>query len=141
MRNIVFIFIIAMMLLIISCSKTEVKRVTEESVIATEAFSVLDEIKDAYVRRDIKSIEKRSTKDGFKKIIGSMKTFDSVELSFSPVLVEIENERVSVNVSWKGAWRKEDRITEERGMAVFVLKERPLRVDNILRANPFVYPD
>lgn len=141
MRIIVFFSLIVMILFISSCGKKEVKKVTEESVIATEAFSVLEEIKEAYTKRDIKSIEKRSTKDGFKKIVGSMKTFDSVELTFSPVLVEIENERVSVNVSWKGIWKKDNKMTEERGMAVFILRDRPLKIDDVLRANPFIYPN
>lgn len=141
MRNIVLFPLIVMILFISSCGKTEVKKVTEESIIATEAFSVLEEVKEAYTKKDIKSIEKRSTKDGFKKIFGSMKTFDSVELTFSPVLVEIENERVSVNVSWKGTWKKDNKMTEERGMAVFILKDRPLKIDDVLRANPFIYPD
>jgi hypothetical protein len=141
MRNFIPFFLIVIALFIFSCGKTEVKKISEESIIATEAFSTLERIKEAYTNRDIRSIEKFSTKDGFKKIVGSMKTFDSVELTLNPVLVEIENERVSVNVSWKGTWKKEGKTIEERGMAVFILKDRPLKVDDILRSNPFIYPN
>ncbi|MBI3592049.1 MAG: hypothetical protein HY099_00935 [Nitrospirae bacterium] len=135
------ILMLIMFVFIASCGKKEVKKVSEDSKIATESFGVIEAIKEAYVKKDVLAIEKNATKEGFRAISGVVKSFDSAELTFSPVLVEIEDGAVHLNVSWKGIWKREGKTTEERGMAIFALKGRPLKVDNILRANPFRYPE
>lgn len=126
----------------VSCGKTAVKRVSEDSKIAAETFRVVNALKDAYVRKDLRGIEENTTNEGLKAVTGVLKTFDSAELTFNPVLVEIDDGgNVSVNVSWRGVWKNDGKTTEERGMAVFVLKDMPLKVDAILRLNPFRYPE
>jgi len=126
----------------ISCGgKKEVKVVTEDSKIATEAIILIQTLKEAYVKRDLKTIKQNTTKDGFRMISGNMKMFDSVELAFNPVLVEIKDDVVRVNISWRGTWKQAGKSIHERGMGVFTLKGSPLRVDNILMANPFVHPE
>lgn len=138
--SIILIFAFCILIFVASCGKKEVKKASEDSKIATEAFALVEAIRDAYIKKDLKALEKNTTKEGFRTISSSIKTFDSVELTFTPVWVEIEDNVVHLNESWKGRWKKSGRITEERGMAVFVLKGNPLKVDNILRANPFKYP-
>lgn len=134
------VYAIILFVFVASCGKGEVKKVSEDSKTATEAFSLAEKIREAYAKKDMATIEKNSTREGFRTIISVLKTFDSVDLTFSPVWVEIEDNVVHLNISWKGIWQKEGKTTEERGMAVFVLKGRPLKVDNILRSNPFRYP-
>jgi hypothetical protein len=135
-----FVYAIIVFVFVASCGKGEVKKVSEDSKMATEAFSLAEKIREAYAKKDLSTIEKNSTREGFRTISSAFKTFDSVDLTFSPVWVEIEDNVMHLNISWKGTWQKEGKTTEERGMAVFVLKGRPLKVDNILRANPFRYP-
>jgi hypothetical protein len=127
--------------LIVSCGKKEVKPVSRDSKTATEAFAVINKIKDAYLKNDLAAIQSNTTPDGFRTIKSSIHAFDSAELSFTPVFVEIEADKVTVNVSWKGSWTKGSSTYNERGMAVFVLKGAPLKVDGIIRATPFRYPD
>ncbi len=133
--------VLVMAVLVVSCGKKEIKRVSEDSKTATETFAIADEIKDAYLKRDLFDIEKNTTRDGFKQIASVIKSFDSAQLTFSPVLVEIDGGNVSLYVSWKGAWVKDAKTTEDRGMAVFIFKGVPLKVDAILRGNPFKYPE
>jgi len=125
----------------VSCGKAAVKKVSEDSKIATETFAVVDDIKEAYIRKDISGLEKDTTSEGLRAITGVMKTFDSAELNFSPIFVEIDGGNVDLNVSWKGVWKSGEKTTEERGMAVFVFKGMPLKLDAILRGNPFKYPE
>ena len=139
MKKLVLSFLVLVFL--VSCGKSEVKQVTEDSKTAKEAFTLINAIKDAYVKRDLKSIEGLTTRDGYRTVLGAMKNFDSAELTFNPAFVEIDGEMVNVNISWKGVWKKDRRTIDERGMAIFILKERPLKVHNILRANPFRYPE
>ena len=139
MKKLILSFLVLFFL--VSCGKSEVKQVTEDSKTAKEAFALIGAIKDAYVKRDMKSIEGLTTRDGYRTVLGAMKNFDSAELTFNPAFVEIDGETVNVNISWKGVWKKDRRTIDERGMAIFILKERPLKVHNILRANPFRYPE
>lgn len=125
---------------VVSCGKREVKVATEDSKIATEAISIIHAVKEAYVKRDLRAIEMNTTKDGFRTISGNMKMFDSAELTFNPVLIEIKDDMVRVNISWRGTWKQAGKTIQERGMGVFVLKGSPLRVDRILMSNPFVHP-
>ncbi len=137
----ILIVMLMMMVFVASCGKGEIKKVSEDSIIATEAFAVAEKIRDAYIKRDLQSIEKNTTKDGFRIISSAIKNFDSVDLTFNPVWVEIAGDIVNLNISWKGIWQKAGKTFEERGMAVFVLKGRPLKVENILRSNPLKHPE
>lgn len=141
MKRLVLVMLI-LPLLVASCGgKKETKRVSEDSRIATEAFEVAETLRDAYVRKDVAALENTTTKEGFPAVSRGLRNFDSAELTFAPVYVEIVEGAVNLNVSWRGVWKKGGAATEERGMAVFVLKGRPLKVDAVLRANPFRYPE
>ncbi len=130
------------LLSLISCSgKKEVKRVSEESKIAREAIALTETVKNAYTKKDIETIEKNSTKDGFRAISSAMKGFDSVELTFNPVFSELKENAVYLNIAWQGIWKKGSKTIEERGMAVFIMKGSPLKVDSILSSNPFRHPE
>ncbi|MGO9614365.1 MAG: hypothetical protein ACLPX5_15220 [Dissulfurispiraceae bacterium] len=129
-----------LLLLIASCGKKEVKKQSEDSKLAMQAFEVVEAIREAYVNKSLRTLESNTTKEGYRTMLSSMKDFDSVEMNFNPVLMEIEGDDVSINISWRGKWHKGEKISEERGMGVFLLKGKPLKLDNILRGNPFIYP-
>jgi hypothetical protein len=128
-------------LLLLSCGKKEVKPVSPESKITQEAFGLAETIRNAYIKNDRETLERNSTNDGYRELIGAIKSFDSAELTFIPTWVEIEDSVVSVNVSWKGTWIAGGKRTEDRGLAVFVLEGRPLKLSQVLRANPFRQPE
>lgn len=135
-------FILISLLSLISCSaKKEIKRVSEEAKIAKEAIALSETIKNAYTKKDFETLEKNSTKDGFRAISSVIKGFDSVELTFNPVFSEIKENTVYLNIAWQGIWKKAGKPYEERGMAVFIMKGSPLKVDNILSSNPFRHPE
>ncbi len=131
-----------MLFLLASCGgKKEVKKETEESKTAKEAFAVVELIKDAYMKKDINTIQKHTSNEGLKTITKDIGKFDSVKFTFKPVWVDIGTDKVTLNVSWQGIWEKGTSKIDERGMAVFILKEKPLKVDKILRSNPFELPE
>lgn len=140
--NLVFVScMLISLMIIVSCGKKEVKVVSEDSKIATEAFALAKAIKEAYVKRDMVAIKGNATKDGYRTVFGEIKDFDSAELTFNPVWVEIKGNVVHLSISWKGTWQKDGKTIDDMGMAVFVLKGRPLKVDNVLRTNPFRFPE
>lgn len=121
--------------------KKEVKQVSMESKIAQEAVSVMESIRELYVKKSLPPIVERATQEAYKEIIDSIKHFDSAELTFTPRYVEIDQTKVYLNIAWKGTWSIGKETFRERGMAVFLLEGRPLRLSKILRGNPFKYPE
>ncbi|HMK56317.1 MAG TPA: hypothetical protein VK448_06760 [Dissulfurispiraceae bacterium] len=134
---------LALILLVfaVACGKKEVKKVSSDSRLTTEAFEVADKIKDAYLKNDRTAMERYTTRDGYVSISNARKNFDSAELTFTPMLVEIYGDTVHVYISWNGTWKKSGRTYEDRGLADFVMKEKPLKLDEILRENPFSRPE
>lgn len=140
MKKITLLLLVSVLLL--SCGgKKEVKQVTQESKTATEAFGVAETIKNAFVKKDLATIQRNTTEAGFKNITAGKQVFDSVDIILTPRWVEIEGEQILVNISWKSIWTLSGRKTDERGMAVFVMEGNPLKVTKILRANPFILQD
>ena len=126
---------------LISCGKKEVKPASPESKITQEAFSLIETIRNAYINNDRETLERSSTKDGYRELIGAIKNFDKSELAFTPTWVAIKDSVVSVNVSWKGTWISGGKRTEDRGLAVFVLEGSPLKLTQVQRDNPFRQPE
>ncbi len=137
---------IALVLLVccvaVACGgKKEVKQVSPESKTTTEAFALAETIRTAFINKDTATLQKSSTETGLRDITANTKSFDKVELSFTPRWVEIEASQLTVNIAWKSTWVRSGQRSDERGMAVFVMEGTPLRVSKILRANPFVFPE
>lgn len=131
------ILLLLVTLLIFSCSKKEVKKESLEGRTAKEAISVVDSLRTAYVKKDRIEIEKLTTAQGLKTVLQNIGNFDSIDLTFTPVWIEIETNKITVNVSWKAKWIVSNKFYEDRGMAIFELKGQPLKVDKVMRANPF----
>lgn len=129
------------LLFLSSCGKKEIKPISEESKIAQEAFKLADVIKGAYIKNDRVTIQKNSTKDGYKELIGIMKSFDDAELTFTPRKVEIEDSTVYLSLTWNGIWMVRGKRIEERGLAIFVMEGRPLKLSRVIRENPFWQPE
>jgi hypothetical protein len=135
------IFMLVLLFFPVACGKKEVKPVTQESKTAQEAFELAEAIKKAYEEKDKSALEENTTADGYRELIGAIKSFDRAELAFTPTWVEIKDSSVSLNISWKGAWTVRGTVTNESGLAVFVLEGSPLKLSKILRENPFRQPE
>ncbi|OGW58189.1 MAG: hypothetical protein A2Z09_00870 [Nitrospirae bacterium RBG_16_43_8] len=140
MKKALILLLIAVFSLL-SCGGKEVKKVTDESKTAQEAIALAEGIKEAYLKRDLSAIEKGTTKEGYRELLGAIKSFDKAELTFSSKWVEIEETSVSVRIAWSGEWVVGGQTTEERGAALFIFEGRPLKLSRILRANPFRQPE
>jgi hypothetical protein len=123
-----------------SCGKKEVKLASQESKTAEESFALAEKIRDAFIKNDRDMIQKNTTESGYKDVTANKKSYESVELAFTPRWVEIEKDKVMLNVTWKGIWTSGEKKTEDRGMAVFVMEGKPLKLSGILRTNPFTFP-
>ncbi len=121
--------------------KKEVKRESQESKTAQEAFAIAEALRAAYVQKDYSAIADKCTKEAYKEIIDSIRHFDSVELEFTPRWVEIDKTKVLLNESWKGTWVVGRDTVRERGMVVLQMDGRPLKLTKIVRGSPFRYPE
>ena len=130
-----------LLVFVIACGKKEVKKASPDSALSIEAFAVAENLRKAYVRNDRELLEKNTSKLGYISIAAARKNFDSAELTFTPALVELYGDSVHLYVSWNGVWKRGDDTIEDRGLAVFVMKEKPLKLDEILRSSPFNKPE
>ncbi len=136
------ILILIASLILISCGGSkEVRKVSEESKIAQEAFELAEILRNAYEKKDMKELEENSTSNGYRELLTVMKKFDKASLVFTPTWVEIHETKVLLSVSWKGIWTIKGKDSEERGLAVFVFQGKPLKLEQIQRENPFRQPE
>jgi hypothetical protein len=126
--------------LLVSCGKKEVKQVSQDSMITLEAFALAETVKNAFVVKDDITLKKSSSEEGYRDIRANTRMYDRVEFTLTPRWVEIENNKLEVNIAWKSVWVVAGKSTEERGMAVFVMDGVPLKITKIHRGNPFVFP-
>ncbi|ACI21741.1 MULTISPECIES: lipoprotein [Thermodesulfovibrio] len=139
MRKIIIVMIV---LLLFSCGgKKQVKQPSPEYSYTTQAFKVVDEIRQSYQNKDNSGIRKNCSESAYREIIASIRPFDKAEVEFTPVLAEMEKDGYRLYVSWNGKWSYLGNETEERGLAIFLIKGNPPRVEKIVRGNPFRYPD
>ena len=123
-----------------ACDSKEVKPVSTESKTALESFSVVEAVRQAFIKNDKDGVLSHATEAGLKSIMVNNKAYSSVKLSFTPRWVEIEEGKVTLNVSWESTWTLGDKTLEDRGMAVFTLDGAPLKISKVEGANPFVMP-
>src|SRR5512135_805704 len=128
-------------LLLFACGKKEVKPPSSESKTSLEAFALAQTIENAFLKKDKETIRLNSTPDGYQDIMANTKPYDSVEIAFTPRWVEIDDAKVTLNVSWKSTWSAAGKKVEDRGMAIFLMEGRPLKLSKIIRGNPFVFPE
>jgi hypothetical protein len=133
------VLFIAALFAFVACS--EAKKVTQDSITAKEAFAVAEEIREAYLNRDRAAIETNCTTNGYRDMVGAIKNFEKAELDFAYKWVDIEQSSVSLRVAWSGKWTISNKTVEERGIAIFLLEGNPLKLNKILRENPFKQPE
>lgn len=127
---------------IFACSKSEVKKPSEEAIIAKEAIELVNTIKEAYMNNNEDKIRELSANDEvIKKISFSGKPSD---LEFIFRWIEIKDNKAEVYVSWKALWKSVAKVTvedskyiESKGFCLFILEGKPFRLVKILRENPF----
>ncbi len=143
MRNLLSLIFAAIMLaaLAAGCSG-DAKKPTEDSIIAMEAMSLVESLRKTYETREFSAMARFCTNEAYRSIAGSLKSFDSVELSFTPKWVEInrDGDAVEVLVSWKGIWVTGDKSQERDGTVLFSIGGDPLKVREIDRLSPFSQP-
>lgn len=136
------VLVLLLIIMVFSCGgKKKVKEPSTEYLYTTQAFKIVDQIRIAYQNKDYAEIKKNCTESGYREIIASIRPFDKAELEFIPVLVEMESDSMRLYVSWNGKWSYQGTESEERGLASFLIRGSPPKVERILRGNPFRYPD
>lgn len=141
-KKILLLIVLVPLLIFNACGgKKEIKQASLESKIAEKAISLMESIKELYTKKDLSKISEKATSEGYRDIVDSIKHFDTVDLTFTPRYLEIEQTKVYLNIAWKGTWTVGTETFRERGMAVFLLEGNPLKLSKILRGNPFKNPE
>jgi len=127
------------LLAVVSCGK-DIKATPAESVVAASTVKLLGDIKEAYAGRNMTRLAELTTEEGYRDLGLAIKQFDKATLRFTPTWMDIKENRIEVYVAWEGTWEIGKDVSEERGLAVFVLVGNPSRLDEVHRASPFAYP-
>jgi len=136
------VLVFLLIFFLFSCGgKKQVKPPSEEYSYTQEAFKAVDEMRKAYQNKDNYGIRTYCSESAYREIITSIKPFDKAELEFEPVLGEMESDGYKLYISWNGKWTYLNKETEERGLAIFLMKGNPPKIERIIRGNPFKYPD
>jgi hypothetical protein len=140
-KKVMLMLMVAALVAVAACAKKEVKVQSEDSKLAEEAFNLAENMRQAYVGKDFGKFELYTTEQGLRDVQRQLRDFESVELKFEPKWVEIDAGNLVLNVAWEGTWVVRGRERKDRGMAVFELTGRPLRLNRVLRSNPFKNPE
>lgn len=132
------ILLIILLSAVVGCGKDNVKP-SADSLLTTEVFGIIDNIKAAYEGKDRQSLKTHVTKLLAEGIIKEL-SFESVELTFTPRMVKI-TDSVKVNVKWHGSWL----ITgggkvDNRGVADLIFYKDTMKLTFIEGDNPFITP-
>jgi malate synthase len=138
MKKTLFVFIF-ILLLSFSCSKDNVKP-SEDSILAKDAFSSVDQIKKAYMDKNRLTLQSHIESKLSESVIKNL-IFETAELTFSPQLVKITESTVTVNLNWRGTWSTtKDNDLKNRGVANLVLDRETMQLIQIDGDNPFLTP-
>ncbi|MCX7794436.1 MAG: hypothetical protein N2257_08575 [Thermodesulfovibrionales bacterium] len=133
-----FIPLICFFLVIFSCSKAEVKRPSEEAIIAKEAMDFVNGLKKAYMDGDEERLKEMLLYNELIKKFSMIDRPSKLEFTFRWIEIKEEEKKAEIYVAWRGYWKKEGVEEEARGLCLFVLQGRPFKLSKILRENPFL---
>lgn len=126
-------------LLNVSCASDDEKTTPVEVEQATKAFTLSLEVKDAFLKGDVKSLRTLCSKKIYDKLSSSMKGFSGWKIDFKMRWVDIDEEgTVHMYISWKRDSGREEENIEKEGLTLFVINEDPFIVEEIMRENPFL---
>jgi hypothetical protein len=146
MRSAIIIFmkkslVLVLALFILGCAD-EVKKPSEDSLIAQEAFALAEEMRRVYVAKNFWALKEYTLPETYGNVVRDIKKFRSVKLEFTPRWVEIKKDgAVYLYVAWQGTWDVESGAEQRKGFALFDLRGRPLKLAEVVRGSPFSQPE
>jgi len=139
-HNMKKLYIVLPLLVVIfsyGCGGKDHVKPSADSLLAKEAFDRIETIRKAYESKDTGKLKEQMGADLFESIQEDM-NFDRAEISFSPRMIRITGDTVTVNMNWKGLWRfAKDRKFENSGSGDLVLQRDTLKLIQIEGDNPF----
>ncbi|MBF0472188.1 MAG: hypothetical protein HQK91_05105 [Nitrospirae bacterium] len=137
-KNIIILFLIAVLL---SCSSPKEVKVDTSGISTTAtAMKKIEMIKEAYIKKNMDQIKDLINVDTYRLLKLQLKNFDEATLTFNPIWVEISKETIQLTCAWEGNWKLDKKVTKERGVAIFVLQADNMKLSQILRSSPFIFP-
>lgn len=131
------IFFLTFITLFVACSKGEVKRPSEEAIIAKEAMEFVRALKEAYMDGDEEKMKEMLVSEEVLKNFSMEDKPYLLEFTFRWIEIKEPERKAEVYVTWQGVWKKAGQENEARGFCLFVLEGRPFKLSKILRENPF----
>ena len=130
---------IFLIILSFSCSKDIVKP-SADSLITTEVIGIIDVIKNAYESKHEIVLQNHMDSLLAGNIVKYL-YFENANLVFTPRLVRLTDESVTVNLNWQGTWKFDnDNEVTKSGVGNLVFHKETMKLTSIEGDNPFLTP-
>jgi len=135
-----YILILFLIILIAGgCGGKDKIKPSADSLLATESFEKIDEIRKAYEAKNFAELQTRADVGHIENFFAL--GFESAKLNFTHRMVRITDQFVIVNLNWQGNWHTaKGKDLANRGVADLVLHRETLKLVKIDGDNPFVIP-
>jgi len=131
--------LILIILVLSGCGKDKVKP-SADSLLTTEAVKRLEAVRTAYQGKDAGTLRAMTEERLAEEILKDL-NFEKADLFFTPKVVRITGEFITVSLNWQGSWHSaKGKDLENRGVADLVLQRADLKLIRIDGDNPFVVP-
>ncbi len=126
------------LLFVSSCSWDEEKVPTPEVEIANRALELVHNVQQSLIDDDTEKLDMLTSDTLFPRLKKSSGAIRKDELELKMRWVDIlENGVVHLYISWTRHQAVSEDDDQAKGLAVFVIKEAPFILDDILREDPF----
>ena len=130
---------IVVLIFFANCSSKIKAKPSQDSLTATEALRVIEEVRYAYENKKEKILKEHMTIILSSRVLQEL-NFDKAILNYSIQLVTLKNKKVYVKCNWESDVTIGSSQYSDEGSAVFVLKGMPLKIIDIEGTNPLRIP-
>jgi len=122
------------------CGGKDKVKPSADSLLTTEAVKRLEAVRTAYQGKDAGTLRAMTEERLAEEILKDL-NFEKADLFFTPKVVRITGEFITVSLNWQGSWHSaKGKDLENRGVADLVLQRADLKLMRIDGDNPFVVP-
>jgi hypothetical protein len=133
------VFVFLLVLAIQGCSQQLKKKPSQDSLTATEALRVIEEVRYGYEKKDESILKKHLGTTLLSHVLHEL-DFDKASLTYSVQLVTLKSGKVYVKCNWESDIRVGNNNYSDEGSTTFVLRGSPLKIIDIEGSNPLQIP-
>ena len=134
-----YTFLMVFLVIAVGCAGKDKIKQSPDSVIAQNAASSVDLIRDAYLKKN-EGVLREKLEPALSEAVINELSFDKADLSFTLRMIKIKASSVIVHINWQGEWTVNGRTLKDRGVSALVFKKDTMKLIQIDGDNIFHLP-